>query len=126
MRTPEGNKMFSQGDVDKRGVKMMRGGEPARLSTFVKVIGLTATIITTKPPRIVTEKEVQALVQTAAPAEAAATPDPARTPAATPAAGAGQKGAAKTASSWPLLAFVSVLSLAAGLALTTIRRRHAS
>ena len=27
-------KMFSQGDIDKRGVKIMRGGQPAQISDF--------------------------------------------------------------------------------------------
>jgi hypothetical protein len=128
VRTSEGNKMFSQGDVDKRGVKMMREGEPAQLSDFREGDQLSATIITTKPPRIVTEKEVRAmLAPTEAPARAATAetaPAPAATPAPTQQAQA-RRVLPKTASSWPLLAFASMLSLAAGLALTTIRRRHA-
>jgi hypothetical protein len=128
VRTPEGNKMFSQGDVDKRGVKMMREGEPAQLSDFREGDQLSATIITTKPPRIVTEKEVRAmLAPTEAPARAATAetaPAPAAAPAPTQQAQA-RRVLPKTASSWPLLAFASMLSLAAGLALTTIRRRHA-
>jgi hypothetical protein len=131
VRTAEGMKMFSQGDVDKRGVKMIRGGEPAQLSDFREGDQLTATIITTKPPRIVTEKEVRAMVPTPAPAAPAApvadaptraaTLDTARTPVATTAQA---RKLPKTASAWPLLAFASLLSLATGLTLTTIRRRH--
>jgi hypothetical protein len=128
VRTPEGNKMFSQADVDKRGMKLMRGGEPAQLSDYREGDQLTATIITTRPPRVVTEKEVRALVQTAAPAEApaAATSETARGPAGTPAPTqqAQARRLPKTASGWPLLALASMLSLATGLALTTIRRRH--
>jgi hypothetical protein len=128
VRTPEGMKMFSQGDVDKRGMKLMRGGEPAQLTDYREGDQLTATIITTKPPRIVTEKEVRAMVPTATPAEApasAATSDTARAPAAAPAPATMARRLPKTASAWPLVAFASVLSLATGLALTTIRRRHA-
>jgi hypothetical protein len=125
VRTPEGNKMFSQADVDKRGMKLMRGGEPAELSDYREGDTLTATIVTTRPPRIVTEKEVRAMVPTAAPeAPRAATSDTARAPAASPAPTqqAQARRLPKTASGWPLVAFASVLSLAAGLALT-IRRR---
>ena len=32
VRTSEGVKMFTQGDIDKRGVKIMRGGKPATVS----------------------------------------------------------------------------------------------
>lgn len=129
VRTAEGLKMFSPGDIDKRGVKLMRGGEPAELTDYREGDTLTATIVTTRPPRVVTEKEVRAMVPTAAPAEAprAATSDTARAPAASaaPTQQAQARKLPKTASGWPLLAFASVLSLATGLALTTIRRRHA-
>ena len=53
-------KMFSQGDIDKRGIKIMRDGKPAEISDFRDNDQLTATIVTTKPPRVMTEKEVQA------------------------------------------------------------------
>jgi hypothetical protein len=129
VRTDEGVKMFSQGDVDKRGVKLMRDGKPAQLSDFREGDRLSATIVTSKPPRVMTEKEVQATVPTAAakaggapPAGAATTPSSATTASSSaPTAGAART-LPKTASSWPLLWLASVLSLAVGLALT-IRRR---
>ena len=66
-------KMFSQSDIDKRGVKIMREGKPAEISDFRENDRITATIITSKPPRIMTEKEVQAtLAKAAAPAGAGA------------------------------------------------------
>ena len=34
VRTDEGVKSFTQGDVDKRGVKIMRDGKPAQMSDF--------------------------------------------------------------------------------------------
>ncbi len=52
VRTDEGMKMFSQSDIDKRGVKIMREGKPAQISDFRANDRLTATIITTKPPRV--------------------------------------------------------------------------
>ena len=33
VRTDEGNKMFTQSDIDKRGVKIMRAGKPAKSRT---------------------------------------------------------------------------------------------
>ncbi len=53
-------KMFSQADVDKRGVRIMRGGKPAQISDFRANDKLSATIVTTMPPKVLTEKEVQA------------------------------------------------------------------
>ena len=60
VRTDEGVKMFTQSDIDKRGVKIMREGKPAEISDFRDNDKLTATIVTTKPPKVMTEREVQA------------------------------------------------------------------
>ena len=60
VKTDEGFKNFTQGDLDKRGVKIMRDGKAVDLSSLRKDDRLTATIITSKPPRVMTEKEVNA------------------------------------------------------------------
>ena len=136
VRTDEGYKSFTQGDVDKRGVKIRKDGKPAEISDFHENDRLSATIITSKPPKVLTEKQVQAsLAAGAAPAGAAprsaapaasaapARPLPAGQAQGTATATAGtSKTLPKTASSWPLLALASILSIAMGLALT-IRRR---
>jgi hypothetical protein len=133
VRTDEGVRSFSQSDVDKRGVKVFRDGRAVQLSELHTGDRLSATIVTPQPPRVLTEKEVQATTAAAAaPAAAtrtaAAPAPPARTPAPVPAAQQQVASAAprtelpKTASSWPLLALASALSIGAGLALT-IRRR---
>lgn len=138
VRTEEGVKLFTQGDVDKRGVKMMRDGRPAQLSDFREGDRLTATIITSRPPRVMTEKEVQAILSTTptataggAPSAAARTPSSAPAPAAQPRAAASPAPAMqaetprtlpKTATSWPLLGLVSLMLLAMGFALTITRR----
>jgi len=137
VRTGNEVKMFSQGDIDKRGVKIMRDGRPAELSDFREGDKLSATIVTSRPPHIMTEKEVQATVPTAAAAAATSgggSSAPARTPTASSAPSsstAANSGSAapggsgrtlpKTASSWPLLALASVLSLVVGLALMVRR-----
>jgi hypothetical protein len=150
VRTNEGVRSFTQSEVDKRGVKIFRDGKPVQLSELHEGNKLSATIITSRPPKVMTQQEVNATLATekaaaaAAPpaataparsAPAAATaPAPTRAPAAAaaPAATSGSAAQAstpaatrtlpKTASSWPLFGLVSVLSLAIGFALT-IRRR---
>lgn len=123
VQTPEGFKMFSQGDIDKRGVKIVKGGEPVNLADLNKGDKLSATIVTSKPPRVMTKQEVQASVPTpaAAPAAAAATGGSTAPPPAA-AAAAPARTLPKTASSWPLVALLSVLSLGTGLVLTVRRR----
>jgi hypothetical protein len=122
VHTPEGFKMFSQGDIDKRGVKIVKGGEPVDLADLNKGDKLSAAIVTSKPPRVMTKQEVQAGVPTAAaaPPPVATTGSAAPPPAAASAAPA--RTLPKTASSWPLVALLSVLSLGTGLALTVRRR----
>lgn len=120
VKTDEGIKNFSQGDIDKRGIKIMRAGKPAELSDFREGDRLSATIITTKPPRVMTEKEVNASLAKA-PAPAAPQPSPAPAPAPAPAPEE-PRTLPKTASSWPLFGLASILSLAAGLGLTVRRR----
>ena len=139
VRTDEGVKMFTQSDADKRGVKIMRDGQPAQLSDLRQGDQLTATIITSKPPRVMTEKEVQATLASAktaatsaatsgtTSARAATTAPAAQTQAAQAQTSAPSAGAPRTlprtASSWPTLGLAGVLLLAMGCALT-IRRRH--
>jgi hypothetical protein len=138
VRTDDGQvRSFTQGDVDKRGVKIIREGQPAKVSDFRQGDRLSATIVTSKPPRVVTEKEVQAaLAKPAAPAAAAApaAPPPApsapRAPAAQappapapaePAAPQTARSLPKTAGSEPLIALIGVLSLLLGATLAMRR-----
>jgi hypothetical protein len=135
VRTAEGFKSFSQGEIDKRGVKIMRDGKPAQVSDFHQGDVLTATIITSRPPRVMTERQVNATVATATAASGGAPPVAASRAPSSSSASQGQAPQAssssasaaprtlpKTASSWPLLALASILSLVIGLALTITRR----
>ncbi len=124
-------KRFAQSDLDKRGMKIMRDGKPAQVSDFREGDLLTATIITTRPPQVLTEREVQATLAAAKPAAAApppmaAPPAAAAAPAPAPQAQAPAYVAArtlpKTASSWPLFGLASILSLALGITLSARRR----
>ena len=139
VRTAEGEvKQFTQSDIDKRGVKIMREGKPAGISDFRANDRLSATIITTKPPHVMTEREVQATLAKSpagggTPAAAAA-PAPAPSmaqPAPAPSQSAATSGAAprtlpKTASPRPFLALTGLASLLAALALTVRRHRATS
>ena len=131
VRTGDQVKMFTQGDIDKRGVKILRDGRPATISDFRQGDQLTATIVTSMPPHVMTEKEVQAtLAKGGAPAASASSgtagmktqssQSAAQTQSGAPSGGA--RALPKTASSWPLLALVSVLLLAVGCALNLGRR----
>jgi LPXTG-motif cell wall-anchored protein len=137
VRTSEGQvKQFTQSDIDKRGVKIMREGKPAEISDFRANDRLTATIITTKPPHVMTEKEVQAtLAKSGAAAStpaAAASPAPSTAPTAAAAApsssaaatsGAAPRKLPKTGSPLPVLGLAGLASLLAGLGLTLRRHR---
>ena len=121
----------------------MRAGKPALVSDFRQGDKLSATIITSMPPQVMTEKEVQAtLARRAAPAAstsagagAAAAPvaKPAAAPVAKPAAQsapAGQGASAtsgrtlpKTASPLPLVGLAGLGSLVAAI---VARRRRLS
>ena len=138
VRTDEGLKSFTQGDVDKRGVKIIREGKPAQVSDFRQGDRLSATIITSLPPKVVTEQEVQATLAAAGGAgSTGAARSGGSSASARPAGGAASGGSAsasggasvggartlpKTATQMPLLGFASALSLAMGLALTLRRR----
>jgi len=133
VRTDEGVRSFTQGEIDKRGVKIMRAGKPAQVSDFRQGDKLSATIITSLPPKVLTEQEVQATVASAGGAPAAK-PAPASgagsstlSSTANSGSGAGTPAAAKktlpkTASSTPLLGLASMLLVAMGLGLTFRRR----
>jgi hypothetical protein len=73
VRTDEGVKSFSQGEVDKRGVKIWRDGKLAQVSDFREGDKLSATIVTSLPPKVMTEQEVQATLASNPAAARAAT-----------------------------------------------------
>ena len=151
VRTDEGIKSFTQGDIDKRGVKIIRNGKPANVSDFRQGDQLSATIVTSMPPRVVTEQEVQATLAKATPGASGGSATGASAARGSAAGGSAAGGSAaggsaaggaaaggataggaaapktlpKTASSWPLLGLASAAALAIGFALT-IRRRFAN
>jgi hypothetical protein len=130
LRTDQGLKSFTQSEVDKRGVKILREGKPAQLADFRPGDYLSATIVTTMPPATMTERELQAAITSAAPAQAVAPVAPDIAP--PPAAPVGTTGAAaqesartlpKTAGPVPMLGLIGLTALAIGAALRARRRR---
>ncbi len=124
VRTDQGFKQFSQGDVEKRGIKIVKDGAPAQFTDFHAGDRLSATIVTTHPPKVMTEQQVNATLAKAAPAPPASRSmsSPAAVPAEAPADAPAPRKLPKTASAWPLLALASILSIAMGLTLTVRRR----
>ena len=137
VQTAEGFKMFNQSQVDKRGVKLFKEGKPSQLSEFRAGDTLSATIVTTMPPKTVTEKEVDLAMARASGAgsgggAAASSAKPASSASSVPSSSAGAGAAAapgasgrtlpKTASPLPLVGLIGLGSLLGGIGLTLRRR----
>ena len=140
VRTDDGIKSFTQGEIDKRGVKIMRAGKPAQISDFRQGDKLSATIITSMPPKVVTEQEVNAELSSAGGSGAgtAARAGAASSGGSKAASSGGSAGSAssgnlassahpartlpKTASQLPAFELATFAALAIGLGLTIGRR----
>ena len=53
-------KMFSEADVTKRNIRITRDGQPVNITDLRPNNRVSATIVTSMPPKVMTEKEVQA------------------------------------------------------------------
>ena len=143
VRTDQGFRSFTQGDMTKRNVTILRDGKPVKLSDLNAGDRLTATIVTEKEPQVLTERQVQASIAPDTPAKPAAGTPTASTTAADSASGnsggasasaatptAAAEGTASspalpsTASSLPLLAWIGMASLAVASTLAWRRRRE--
>ena len=136
VRGEKGIQMFTEGDVAKRGIRITRDGQPISFADLNTGDRLSATIITAQPPKVMTERQVQAAMS---PAPAAAPPAAATRPAAPPAASApaaappasttSESGTAgrrlpKTAGPLPLIGLLSAAALGVGAMMTARRRRR--
>ena len=131
VKSANGIKMFNEGDIAKRNVTILKDGKPASIADFHTGDRLTATIVTEKPPKVMTQRQVQAVLTGATPTAttgAAPAAPAAASAAATPAPHTGAapaKKLPKTASQVPLLGLLGALSLAIALGLSLGRRRQA-
>jgi LPXTG-motif cell wall-anchored protein len=130
VKNAQGYRQFTAQDVNDHNISIMRDGAKVEMSQLRKGDKLSATIITRKPPHVMTSQEVHASIEAPpaepAPAPVAAAPAPAPAPAPEPApAEHHAKKLPKTGSNLPLLAWFATLFIASGLSLTVLRRvRH--
>ena len=83
---------FGQGELDKRGIQIVKDGKVVRTADLKRGDKLTATIVTAGPPVALTSKEVEATtVADATPAPAMAPAAPATAPAMAPARSSGAR-----------------------------------
>src|SRR5262245_63682873 len=59
VRGPKGFQMYTEGDLEKRGIKAYKNGRPITFSDLHKGDKLTATIVPEGPPKVVTQPEVR-------------------------------------------------------------------
>ncbi len=91
VRGENGIRMFSQGEVDRRGVRIVRGGRVVDLSALREGDRLTATIVTERPPQVLTQRQVEAVIASTARLPEPP-PAPATRPSAVPSAGRAASG----------------------------------
>ena len=123
VRTDEGFRSFSQGEIDKRGVKIYRAGKPANVGDFRPGDKISAVIVTSMPPKVVTQQEVNAQLAASGSAGAGAARPPAAAAAGTSGGSAASAGGAAArpagASAAPAAPAASATSGASGAAGTS-------
>ena len=88
VRMADGTRRYTREELDKGGLRVLKEGKPVQLADLKRGDKLTATIITSGPPILLTEQEVQATLAESRKAEPPATKAPttvAAAPAAAPA-----------------------------------------
>jgi hypothetical protein len=119
--------MYTEGDVEKRGIKVYKNGRPVTFSDLHAGDKLTATIVTEGPPKVVTQREVQARLANpppppprsseAAPATAAA---PASAPTSVPTSTERPQG---NGTLWLIVGGLAAAVLALVVIMAAVRRR---
>lgn len=133
--TDNGYKMFTEADAAKRGVKIIKDGQPAEFSSLREGDMLSATIVTEHPPKVMTKRQVDAAMTSAAAATAssAATGGTGASTGARAslgssaeagaAAGTGHKKLPKTASAFPMIGLAGAGLCGFACLLAVLRRR---
>jgi hypothetical protein len=101
VRGQNGFQMYTEGDVEKRGIKIYKNGRPVSFSDLHTRDKLTATIVTEGPPKVVTEREVEARLSSPAPPSPAPPAVASTPPSAAPATANTPRPAAPAASTPP-------------------------
>jgi len=146
VQTPEGFRMFTEADARNRGATIIRNGQPSDFTSLRQGDRVSATIVTTHPPKVMTERQVNAAMASPAPPTAAAPSAPGApaapsAPAAAPSAAHPETGAApaaegapsathhrklpKTATEYPAVGLAGVSLCVFALILGIARRRAA-
>lgn len=138
IRGPKGYQNFTQGEIDKRGITLIKNGKPADISQFRAGDRLSATVVTEGPPTVMTSREVQANLTAAGatmpahmtgttpavasrPNSVGAATAPSAAPMSSATSTAGRE-LPKTASPLPLVGMIGASLLAVGALLTGLRR----
>jgi hypothetical protein len=86
VKTEDGStRKFTKGELQQRGIQVIMDGKPVRLADLKGGDKLTATIVTSAPPEVLTAKDVQAVLDIPEPTVAEVTAEEAAAPAAAPA-----------------------------------------